>query len=290
MKSDLGNILVPFDFSTTAKKAISTGFILAYKLGKKITFLHVLKENQTEFDSDKIKKTIDELNPNPNKVSYKIVVKKGIPEDKITQYAHEISAFLIVMCTRTKEQKIKDLIGSVTSEVMSMSNVPVLAIPENFNCNDITLIKNIAYASSLKSHQEIEHIQLLEKVFPLDNKSIEIISSIKGKFDMKDSTDIVNKLSEMYPTIAFSAKTLIYDNKSSASDSITQYLVNSDIELIVIKKYHRRIFLPSISNRFAVDILANTESKEIPIIQLPVEMDDNKKNKKNLFNIFGLLK
>ena len=83
MKSDFGNIIIPFDMSETAFKAVRVGFNLAYKIGKEIVFLHVLKENQSEFDPEKIKSTIEELNPVPNKVSYRIVVKKVFQKQRL---------------------------------------------------------------------------------------------------------------------------------------------------------------------------------------------------------------
>ena len=170
MRSDFGNIIIPFDMSETAFKAVKVGFNLAHKIGKEIVFLHVLKESQSEFDPEKIKTTIEKLNPVPNKVSYRIVVKKGVPENKIAQYAEKQQAFLIVMCTRTNEKKIQDLIGSVTSEVMRITDRPVLAIPESFSSDDVTTLNKIAYASSLKSMHDLEHIDLLSTIFPIDNK------------------------------------------------------------------------------------------------------------------------
>ena len=89
MKSDFGNILIPFDMSETAFKAVKVGFNLAYKIGKEIVFLHVLQDNKGGFDPELIKNTIEKLNPVPNKVSYRIVVKKGVPEVKIAQYAEK---------------------------------------------------------------------------------------------------------------------------------------------------------------------------------------------------------
>lgn len=273
MKSDFGNIIIPFDMSETAFKAVRVGFNLAHKIGKEIVFLHVLKENQSEFDPEKIKATIEQLNPVPNKVSYRIVVKKGVPETKIAQYAEKQQAFLIVMCTRTNEKKIQDLIGSVTSEVMRITEIPVLAIPESFESDDVTSLTKIAYASSLKSTHDLEHIDLLSTIFPIDNKSLEIIHSVKENENISTDGQYVNTLVEAYPSVNISSKALVYDNQSSASTAIAEYITNSDAELIVIKKHHRRAFLPLLSTQFALKVLFRSEREErnIPIIQLPVE-------------------
>ena len=223
----------------------------------------------------KIKTTIEKLNPVPNKVSYRIVVKKGVPETKIAQYAEKQQAFLIVMCTRTNEKKIQDLIGSVTSEVMRITERPVLAIPESFSSDDVTTLNKIAYASSLKSMHDLEHIDLLSTIFPIDNKSLEIIHSVKENENFTTDGQYVNTLVEAYPSVNISSKALVYDDQSSASTAISEYITNSDVELIVIKKHHRRAFLPLLSTQFALKVLfrSEREEKNIPIIQLPVETE-----------------
>ena len=290
MKSDFGNIIIPFDMSETAFKAVRVGFNLAHKIGKEIVFLHVLKESQSEFDPEKIKTTIEKLNPVPNKVSYRIVVKKGVPETKIAQYAEKQQAFLIVMCTRTNEKKIQDLIGSVTSEVMRITDRPVLAIPESFLSDDVTTLNKIAYASSLKSMHDLEHIDLLSTIFPIDNKSLEIIHSVKENENIAPDGQYVNTLVEAYPSVKISSKALVYDEQSSASTAISEYITNSDAELIVIKKHHRRAFLPLLSTQFALKVLfrSEREEKNIPIIQLPVETET--KTIKESFSFKNLFK
>ena len=290
MKSDFGNIIIPFDMTETAFKAVKVGFNLAHKIGKEIVFLHVLKESQSEFDPEKIKTTIEKLNPVPNKVSYRIVVKKGVPETKIAQYAEKQQAFLIIMCTRTNEKKIQDLIGSVTSEVMRITERPVLAIPESFSSDDVTTLNKIAYASSLKSMHDLEHIDLLSTIFPIDNKSLNIIHSVKENENITTDGQYVNTLVEAYPSVKISSKALVYDEQSSASTAISEYITNSDVELIVIKKHHRRAFLPLLSTQFALKVLfrSEREEKNIPIIQLPVETET--KTIKESFSFKNLFK
>ena len=217
-------------------------------------------------------------------------MKKGVPETKIAQYAEKQQAFLIVMCTRTNEKKIQDLIGSVTSEVMRITERPVLAIPESFSSNDVTTLNKIAYASSLKSMHDLEHIDLLSTIFPIDNKSLEIINSVKENENIAPDGQYINTLVEAYPSVKISSKALVYDNQSSASTAISEYITNSDVELIVIKKHHRRVFLPLISTQFALKVLfrSEREEKNIPIIQLPVETET--KTIKESFSFKNLFK
>ena len=194
------------------------------------------------------------------------------------------------MCTRTNEKKIQDLIGSVTSEVMRITDRPVLAIPESFSSDDVTTLNKIAYASSLKSMHDLEHIDLLSTIFPIDNKSLEIIHSVKESENIAPDGQYVNTLVEAYPSVKISSKALVYDEQSSASTAISEYITNSDVELIVIKKHHRRAFLPLISTQFALKVLfrSEREEKNIPIIQLPVETET--KTIKESFSFKNLFK
>ena len=51
-------------------------------------------------------------------ISFSFITRSGIPEDEILDYSNETNPLLIVMGTRGKSKKEKDLIGSVTAEVI----------------------------------------------------------------------------------------------------------------------------------------------------------------------------
>jgi Universal stress protein family. len=58
------------------------------------------------------------------------VLREGLPEEEIVTFTKEYKPSIIVMGTRGKDQKDADLIGSVTAEVIEMTHVPLIAIPE----------------------------------------------------------------------------------------------------------------------------------------------------------------
>ena len=135
----------------------------------------------------------------------------------------------------------------------------------------------------------LEHIDLLSTIIPIDGKSLNIINSVKDSDNISLDGQYVNTLVEAYPSVKISSKALVYDNNSSASNAITEYINNSDVELIVIKKHHRRALLPLISTQFSLKVLfrSEREEKNIPIIHLPVEMGPKALKKKFSFkNLF----
>ena len=113
---------------------------------------------------------------------------------------------------------------------------------------------------------------------------------VKENENIAPDGQYVNTLVEAYPSVKISSKALVYDNQSSASTAITEYITNSEAELIVIKKHHRRALLQLLSTQFALKVMFRTEREEknIPIIQLPVETET--KTIKESFSFKNLFK
>ena len=76
-------------------------------------------------------------------MNYSYVLREGLPEEEIVTFTKEYKPSIIVMGTRGKDQKDADLIGSVTAEVIEMTHVPLIAIPENTPFKDF---KDISYS------------------------------------------------------------------------------------------------------------------------------------------------
>ena len=60
-----------------------------------------------------------------------------LSDEKRIEYAKGIKPQLIIMGTRGTEKKEKELIGSVTGEVLDGCRFPVLAIPETANITNL---------------------------------------------------------------------------------------------------------------------------------------------------------
>ena len=65
-----------------------------------------------------------------------------MPEETIVEYAKENKPEMIVMGTRGAGKKEKELIGSVTAEVLDSCRFPVLTVPESVNLSNIDDIKH----------------------------------------------------------------------------------------------------------------------------------------------------
>ncbi len=177
-------VLIPVDFSDYSMKACDVGINYAHKIGGEVMIMHAyfspyfptsiplgdslayqVDEGETiqhmlkRIRSD-MENLITQLNRKVKngelpKVKYDYILREGVPEEEILSYSKEYHPALIVMGTRGANQKDMDLIGSVTGEIIEVSKVPVLAIPENMPFEDLSHAKNIAFATSFNQRDLI---------------------------------------------------------------------------------------------------------------------------------------
>lgn len=130
-----------------------------------------LKEQMKRADLDMIRFTTD--------------VVEGVPEDVIAKYAKEHLPSLVVMGTRTAESKERDMIGSVTAQVLDECRFPVLSIPANFDSDNFTNPSNILFFGNL-DQEDILAMDTLYRFFPSASSSVTIVH-IPGRNRLADS-------------------------------------------------------------------------------------------------------
>lgn len=165
-------ILIPFDFSENARKALEYALQLAKVVESNLYLYHVLHESPyklanaaNEQEMEKlIKKDEEEKTRALKEEIYKalLTLKISFPSEKIkvkAEYnplivekiilvANESDADLIVMGTHGASGIKKFLFGSNTSNMIARSDIPVLAIPQHFVYNTV---RTILYASDLEN-------------------------------------------------------------------------------------------------------------------------------------------
>src|SRR5690606_29706763 len=83
-----------------------------------------IQENGKEV-LQKAVKTLDESG-----VAYELIVKAGDPRREIVQFAKDTNASYIVMGTRGLGSVVKNMIGSISTGVLTLAPCPVLVVPE----------------------------------------------------------------------------------------------------------------------------------------------------------------
>jgi len=137
-------ILVAIDGSENAERAASYGINVAKTTGAEVHALYVISTKHAvttrtvmgwseafeEYLADKGGVEVENVEKLGEKAGVKVkpVYMKGIPADKILEYASENSIDLIVMGTHGLTGIKKFLIGSVAENVVRHSKVPVMII------------------------------------------------------------------------------------------------------------------------------------------------------------------
>jgi nucleotide-binding universal stress UspA family protein len=140
-------------FSPYFPTSIPIGDTLAYRIDDSESAKNLLKRVQIDMDnlSDQLEQRM-KAKKLP-RVKYDCILREGLPEEQIISFCKEFYPMLVVMGTRGKNQKDMDLVGSVTGELIEISTVPILAIPENIPFNDLSKARNVAFATSFNQRE-----------------------------------------------------------------------------------------------------------------------------------------
>lgn len=275
-------ILIPVDFSDYSMKACQIAFNLAREMNAKVKIMHVYfnpyfptalpmaeafayqGKEEKEFQNIivKVKENVQKLcNVIDQKIStgefpavnYSYVLREGLPEEEIVTFTKEYKPDLILMGTRGKDQKDADLIGSVTAEVIEMTHVPLIAIPENTPFTDMTDVKHIAFLTNF-SQRDLISFDLLAKLFePFGDIRISIthISMKKGdQWDEIKLEGIKSYFSRQYPGLNLDYKLI---DTNDMLKSLDEYIKDDGIQILALTTSKRnifaRMFSPSISRK-----------------------------------------
>jgi len=274
-------ILVPVDFSDYSIKACRIAFNLAKEIHAKVKILHVYfnpyyptalpmaeafayqGKEEAEFQNilDKVNKDIQKLcNTIDEKiasgefpsVNYSYVLKEGLPEEEIVAFAKDYKPALLVMGTRGKDQKSADLIGSVTAEVIEMTSIPLLAIPEKTSFYDFRQVKNISFLTNFSQRDLVSFSAMMEffKLYDVKVHLTHIENKNTDKWTLIKLEGIQSYFEKQYPNIQIDYK-LISGEDSVAT--LEDFVEKSGIDIIALTTAKRniftRMFRPSVSRK-----------------------------------------
>lgn len=112
------------------------------------------------------------------KLRHKVV--EGVPEDAITECAKAEAPYLIIMGTRGADKKDKDMIGSVTAEVLDDGRFTVLTVPEPVDAETSLRPRNILFFSNL-DQDDILALDSLYRTFDDSEAHVTIVHVPKRK-------------------------------------------------------------------------------------------------------------
>lgn len=288
-------VLVPVDFTPHSDKAVTVAFNFAASHRASIVLLHTFVDpsvtgtlqlsdtldyditssemrQQLKADAESRMRAMaetlrcrikhGELPP----VKFTHTISEGVPEDAICDYAKTNRPILIIMGTRGAETKERELVGSVTAEVLDTCRTPVFTVPDNFQVTTIHSLNHVAFFCSLDQ----EDILALDELWRLaGGEPAEVTFIHVPRKKQRLSTDgpmkaLLSYCAEHYPAYTFSESRLSHADAPAEFASI---LRTKGINIIAVpnrkKNVFARLFNPGIAHR----LLFHTD---IPMIVLPV--------------------
>lgn len=285
-------VVVPVDFSEYSFLATRVAFSIARKLNARITLLHAyvlpsaadtfslqpdtlaFEPKDMELDltieetaKSQMKNFIDKLKEHIKKgeippVKFDVEIQEGLPEVVINDYAREKDAQLIVMGTRGANKKERELIGSITAEVLDTVRFPIVTIPETADETAYPSgIGNALYFCNL-DNDDITALNTMNRLFPDVKFNITLcyITSRKDKFNLINSNESLEKLTRYcrskFPSYTFTSREI----EPRVAKEIFTTDQKKGIEFIVVPNKKRnaltRLFNPGLAHRllFVADI------------------------------------
>lgn len=290
-------ILVPFDFSPHSVKAakIASVFACVHQASVKLlySFLDPVYSKRSQlndsltFDNDEAHDTASSLekaeaekrfeefenklvtlikNGHLPPANFSHSIAEGVPEEAINNYARDNHPLLIVMGTREADAKARDLVGSVTAEVLDTCRYPVITVPGSIDISDRKEVNNIMFFSNF-DQQDILAIDTLLRLLPKKFYNFCLVKLPSKKF----SGDITGPLTRLrdycekhYAGHSFSIDTMRLD---TAEDDFLRIMQNHEIELIAVpnkkKNMVARFFNPGVAHRLLFQ-------SDIPMMVIPI--------------------
>ncbi len=243
--------LVPTNFEDYTINALRYCILLAGKFDAEIMVFHafrpICEENILNQEDNNIFNTQQEAEAKINDIIQLClsettnkdcqIIKKiteGYAEDLIPAVVKEYVPKLIVMGTKSKGETIKELLGSITFDIITSISVPVLVIPKDYNGN-INKLKNILFLTNFTQGEYTSLHKLIELVLSLNV----IIHCVQHCPEGKNQE--VKKIKELNEYINYCAST--YRNQhieyeymyaKNIIEGTIEYIQNNKIDLLAI--------------------------------------------------------
>ncbi|MBJ2184785.1 MAG: universal stress protein [Muribaculaceae bacterium] len=202
----------------------------------------------------------------PVKYSTKIV--EGVPEDAIVEYGKVNPPLLVVMGTRGVERKERELIGSVSAEVLDAGRFAVLTIPEPYQPQNVHTPRRVLFFCNLNQTDMLALDGFARLLKPADGVEICVVHATqRRRFYRPTAADsaasLLSYCRQHYPAWTFSSA----DNAGTDADAVRAMHAENPFDLIVVpnrrKSMFGRVFNPGLANTMLFHA-------DIPMLVIPV--------------------
>ena len=256
-------ILFPTDFSTVADNAFTYALHVAEKLGAEIVFLHVYNlaamedlMAPVEFFEALMKQEDEQARKEMRRYEQRIqeeagqaipitpVIQPGFAAETITEYCRQASPDLVIMGTKGAHNRVDAFLGSVTTAVLDQVEVPVLAVPEGANFQQLA---RIAYATSFEERDETATRLLGDLSRTLEAEVVCV--HVRVDQDRAKQGQDLQGLAEMYrQDMGLKSMKLYMLKDEPVAAGLSNFIEDKEVDLLAVAT-HRRGFLERLTHR-----------------------------------------
>jgi len=277
-------VLIPIDFSDLIEKVTDFGFHFADILAAEVVFMYVyfspaftISSNNdmstySISDGELLRRIMSSANADVENMSnliharidkgelpnihFSFELKEGVPEDQILEYCRKNKPALVVMGTHGKKLN-KELIGSVTAEVMESCQSPVFAVPMQTTLESPDDIKRVAFLTNF-DQKDLIAIDRAISLFSSDKLEMYFIhaSDKKEAWNEVMLAGIKAYFANHYPDLTTNYELL----DSDETVNLDNYLVNQKINVLAFNTRRRNIFVRLFHPGLAYKMVLNSDT------------------------------
>jgi len=268
------DIIVPVNFSSDTENSIEEAVFLSRLLKSKIHLINIIKITDWWSNmviSKDIKEklqllSLENLKNIANKyddIEFEFQVLYGKIHEQILKYSESVSAGLIVLCDKHKEEDKNKVLGSIVTHVITESKIPVITIKSKID----TELKNIVIPVDLSDNTEAQINSAL--AFNANcNAKLHFVSVLFDSYRNQNrriktkAKKLEKKLKEY--NVEYSVN-LIRKRKAYAYRDILEYAEKVNSDLIFIMTHKEKINFDNYIGAFAHQII---NYSKVPVLTI----------------------
>lgn len=263
------NILVPTDFSPCSKNAVRIAVDLCKRTGAGIHLVNAIHVPTPHIDmggealiepvlqgyEEEVERKFQELDkeiPGLKEVKHDHRSFVSFTIDAIYTAIETRQIDFVVMGTKGSHDKLERMLGGISSEVIRISEVPVLVVPENVKQ---FYPKKIAFAADFQKIDSISGLDPLKALISLFDSQVTIVNVTEDdKFPFSKLVEGF-KVDKFFKNIPHTFKTVHSDN---VKEGLFKFIEESGVDMLVmIPRNHslfERIFKSSATKKVAMEV------------------------------------
>jgi len=245
MEKIINTVLFPTDFSDRANSALGDVIKMSQHLNSKLILFHSYarpvpkncnfldtnnsllhkRERHIEEEFSMLKEIFPEL----KSIEVNYVKSIGLLVDKVKKAVNDYQVDLILMPTKGA-RGFEEFWGSNTHKVAKIVKVPVLALPDGFQ---IQQIPNIGIATNFDSHSNLQFLDIVKQIADAYNSQVHIVRvHTKEKPALKPKeVEIFDKIKHIFKKTDF---TLDYSLHNDVESGIIDFCEKENIQLVCV--------------------------------------------------------